>query len=87
MIEQIGLSALFSAFIILFATKIGLLEQIQMRSNATINEMIDCKLCLSFWVNMTYATIYMIWLLCFNQPIFTTLMIPFLAAPITRKLI
>lgn len=76
-------TSLIASFGIMFITKIGLrgiiIERCKMR---IISKLFDCDFCLSFWSNV----IICIFLAAFVND-WLTVLLPILAAPITRKLI
>lgn len=75
--------ALFSAFIILFLSKTGLRDFIILHSPIKlISELFDCDFCLSFWTSLALSVIFTILL----NNVFLMLL-PFLCAPLIRKLL
>lgn len=74
--------ALLACWVILFITKTGIREYIQVRAHKTISEMFSCDFCLSWWVCLCLAIVasFIIsdWRITF---------VPFCAAPITRYLL
>ena len=74
--------ACISAFIILFAGKIGMRDEIIAKSPKLISQLFDCDFCLSFWTSFILAIILAIF---FNE--IRLLFIPIISTPITRILI
>lgn len=82
MLIDIIITALFSAFVILLITKIGLRDFVIEQGPKLISKMFNCDFCLSFWVNVFVA------LLVISCTGFLPFIIaPIFAAPITRILI
>ena len=74
--------ACISAFIILFAGKTGMRDEIIARAPKLISQLFDCDFCLSFWTSFILAIILAIF---FNE--IRLLFIPIVSTPITRILI
>ena len=74
--------ALFVAFIILVIGKLGLRNYVIARAPKLISELVECDLCLSFWLSLILAIILAI---IFKDMSIT--IIPFLSTPITRFLL
>lgn len=74
--------ALFVAFIILVIGKLGLRNYIIARAPKLISELVECDLCLSFWLSLILAIILAI---IFKD--MSIIIIPFLSTPITRFLL
>lgn len=74
--------ACISAFIILFAGKTGMRDEIIARAPKLISQLFNCDFCLSFWTSFILAIILAIF---FNE--IRLLFIPIVSTPITRILI
>lgn len=74
--------ALAAAFIILFAGKIGMRDEIIARAPKFTSQLFDCDFCLSFWTSLILAIILAI---SFNE--MSIIFIPIMSTPITRILI
>lgn len=82
-ITLIVIIALLSNFVVLFISKIGLRDKIIMKAKVKkISEMFDCDFCLSFWTNVVICLVCSI-----VMSDISIMLIPFIAAPITRFLI
>ena len=81
---QIIITALISAFIILFLGRTGLRIRLRdfcdKRRISLIAEMLDCDFCLSFWMCLCIA-------LCVSNFAMFSLLIAICAVPITRILL
>ena len=75
--------ALISAWVLLLLNKIGAIEWLAVNGNKLISEMAQCQFCLSWWTN---AIITLFIVLTLNDYA-TLLLAPFVASPITRKLL
>lgn len=82
MLTDIIITALISAFVILLITKIGLRDFIIEQGPKLISKMFNCDFCLSFWTNVFIALIMAASMECLSF-----IIIPILAAPVTRVLI
>ena len=76
------LTGLFSAFLILFVSKIGGREYVQMYGNKFLSRLFGCDFCLSFWFNLILSIILYIFV-----KDATVLLYCFVSTPITRVLI
>ena len=74
--------ACISAFIILFAGKTGIRNEIIARAPKLISQMFGCDFCLSFWTSLILAIILAIF---FGE--MSVIFIPIISTPITRILI
>lgn len=74
--------ACVSAFIILFAGKTGIRDEIIARAPKLISQMFGCDFCLSFWTSLILAIILAIF---FGE--MSIILIPIVSTPITRILI
>lgn len=74
--------ACISAFIILFAGKTGMRDEIIARAPKLISQLFNCDFCLSFWTSFILAIILAIF---FNE--IRLLFIPIVSTPMTRILI
>ena len=82
MIKTIVITALLSTFIIQVITITGIREKIQLRSSMLIHKLFSCDFCLSFWIAVLITLIF-----CIFKNDFSLIFIPFLTAPITKKLL
>ena len=79
---QLGVpNALLSAFLLLLAHKIGVVERVQIYAPKIISTLFSCAFCLSFWVNLTVGFIVL-------TPdtallVIATILIAILSTPIT----
>ena len=82
-LAKVLISALASSFAILLIGKIGLRDEIIMRSrNRLVSQMFSCDFCLSFWTNTALGT----YLFCVTgNP--KWLVVSIFATPITRLMI
>jgi hypothetical protein len=79
---------LLSAFIILFITKIGLRDWVQVHGSELINKLFSCQFCLSFWVGVLISCILLIFITFtggYLQPLY--IFIPICSTPITRMIL
>lgn len=60
MMTVIILIALLSSFIILYLSKVGLREKVQVYAPRLISQLFSCDLCLSFWVCFGLSVLYFI---------------------------
>jgi len=76
------LVALAAAFLLLLATKVGIIEWMQTHGDKYISKMADCYFCLSFWTGTLIFIPVMLW---YDAP----LMIfgGMFSAPLTRYLL
>ena len=82
MLAHVIISALISAFVILFITKVGLRDFVIERSPRLISKMFNCDFCLSFWTNVFMAIIVISY-----TGFLPLIIVPIFATPITRILI
>lgn len=79
---------LISAFIILFITKIGLRDWVQVHGSELINKLFSCQFCLSFWIGVLISCILLIFITFtggYLQPLYV--FIPICSTPITRMIL
>ena len=74
--------SLVSAFIILLAMKLGIIEWMQTHGDVFISEMAKCNFCLSFWVGMVLWIVMACWFDC-TWLVFGGM----LSTPLTRMLL
>lgn len=79
MLTDIIITALFSAFVILLITKIGLRDFVIEQGPKFISKMFNCDFCFSFWTNVFIALI----IASITGCLFF-IIIPIFAAPVTR---
>lgn len=80
---KVILLSLLSAFIIIFITKVGFREYMQVHGSKFISELFCCDFCLCFWVSMGLSIIF-----CIFVPIeLTAILLPVMATPITRLML
>ena len=58
--------ALISAFMILLAAKLGIIEWLQVHGDKYISKMAQCYFCMSFWTGSLCFLALVIW---FNEPL------------------
>lgn len=82
-LQSLVFSASLAAFVILFISKIGLRDNIIMKSPVKlISQLFECDFCLSFWANVCISI-----LICIAMKDPKYIVIPFFAAPLTRIMI
>lgn len=74
--------ALLAAFLILLAQKLGGVEWLQVHGCRLLSEMAHCTFCLSWWACVGVA---IVWAVAVGNA--SLLLVPFMAAPLTRFLI
>lgn len=79
---MVVLVALVSSFNILLLIKLGFVEWVQVYGKRLFSKLFNCMFCLSFWMGFVVSGIYVL-----VSKDLTGLLVPFLAAPITRRLI
>ena len=79
---SIILSSLWAAFTILLIGKLGWRDFVITYGPQKISQLFDCDFCLSFWLNVFYSLLMFAIML---DPLI--LIVPFVGAPITRKLL
>lgn len=76
------LVSVISAFVILLAMKLGIIEWLQVHGDCFFSEMAGCNFCLSFWVGTVLSVAVAIWT---GEVLF--LIGGMITAPITRVLL
>lgn len=76
------LVACLSAFCLLLAYKLGIVELLQVEGNEFISKMAHCDFCMSWWLSVIISVIIII---ASGDVMF--LLTPFFATPIARRLI
>lgn len=74
--------ACFSAFVILFMTKIGFREYVEVNGSKLLSELFSCDFCLSFWTGL----IITVFIVAFTGD-FSLFLCAVITPPITRILI
>ena len=74
--------ALLSAFVILFANKIGLIEYLVNIPNKFISKLVQCNFCMSFWIALFISIIIIVLTKDFKY-----IFIPIISSPISRLVI
>ena len=74
--------AAVAAFFILFMEKTGYRDKMIANSPKLISQMYDCDFCLSFWVSAVFSTGIVL-----GECNLIYVLIPFISAPITRRLL
>ena len=82
LLVYVALVSLVSAFVILLAAKLGILEWIQVHGDVFLSEMAKCNFCLSFWTGTLFWVIVAFW--CDN-PLY--IFGGVLSSPLTRMLL
>lgn len=85
MLAKVVIIALVSAFCILVATRSGIREYLSIRSPHLLHELLECDLCISFWMNLLVSL--MAAMLCAIDLNFSIFMYAILSTPITRILL
>ena len=75
-------SAMIAAFVLLLLNKWGVIEYVQVHGNDFLVKMFSCWFCLSWWSNVLISLI--IGVVFCNWGVIA---IPFIATPITRKML
>lgn len=83
MLELSASIGLFSAFMILLITKLGIREKIQVFGPKLISKAFSCDFCLAFWTNLILSVIFYIFVYASAKLIICVA----LATVITRKMI
>ena len=76
------LVALLAAFMVLLAYKWGVVEYLQVHGNEFISKMAHCEFCLSWW-----CCVFLSVVIIHHTGNFYLLLVPFMATPITRRLL
>lgn len=74
--------ALWVAFLLLLAYKVGLIEWMQVHGWKLISQMAQCDFCMSWWLSVIITLV----VLCFTGDVML-LVVPFLSTPIARRLL
>ena len=74
--------ALWVAFLLLLAYKVGLIEWMQVHGGKLISQMAQCDFCMSWWLSVIITLV----VLCFTGDVML-LVVPFLSTPIARRLL
>ena len=78
----VALVGLISAFAILLATKLGIIEWMQVHGDKFIAGMANCHFCLSFWVGTVFFIAVACWL---DNPLY--IFGGMFSAPLTRLIL
>lgn len=80
--------ALLAAWLLLFLTKTGAVEWLQVHGNALVHSLASCWFCLSWWACVVIAAAVAAaeWIVLGSVPP-SMVIVPFLSTPITRKLL
>ena len=74
--------AAIAAFFILFMEKTGYRDRMIANSPKLISQMYECDFCLSFWISVVFTICIII-----SEHNLSYVYIPFISAPITRRLL
>ena len=74
--------ALWVAFLLMLAYKLGIVEWLQINGNKFFSDMAHCDFCMSWWLCLIVTMMIM----CFTCNLHL-LVVPFIATPIARKLL
>lgn len=74
--------ALLAAYIIMLGYKLGFIEYMQVNGNRWLSEMAHCDFCLSWWVCLFLSVVVSL-----NYTEWNMIAVPFLATPLTRKML
>jgi hypothetical protein len=74
--------ALWVAFLLMLAYKLGIVEWLQINGNKFFSEMAHCDFCMSWWLGLIVTML----VLGFTGDLHL-LVVPFIATPIARKLL
>lgn len=80
----IAVVALLSAFILLLLAKIGMIDWFIVHGFRLLSDLAQCQFCLSWWTNVAVTVVACLFFVDWYTEI---LLIPFVATPITRKLL
>lgn len=83
-IAIVAVIACISAWVILLWAKLGFVDWLAVHGNKIFSELAQCTFCLSWWTNLAFATIFALSVGDLSAP---TILIPFVATPITRKML
>ena len=78
----VAVVSLVSAFIILLAMKVGIIEWIQVHGDRFLSEMAKCNFCLSFWIGSVLMCGFACW---YDEPLL--IFGGVLSSPLTRFLL
>ena len=78
----VAVVSLVSAFIILLAMKVGIIEWMQVHGDKFISELAKCNFCLSFWTCMLLTVFVCCW---YDEPLY--IFAGVFSCGITRRLI
>lgn len=81
-LQVVVLVALLAAWMVSLMAKVGIVEWMQVHGTALISEMASCDFCLSWW---SCVVVSLVVALCCGE--WCYVLVPFLATPITRRLI
>lgn len=76
------MTACVAAFLLLLAYKLGIVEKMQLLGPDIIAKMAHCDFCMSWWLSVMLAVVFMI---IFKD--WTFVFVPFVSTPIARRLI
>ena len=82
LLEYATMIALWVAFLLMLAYKLGIVEWMQINGNKFFSEMAHCDFCMSWWLSLIVTMMIM----CFTCNLHL-LVVPFIATPIARKLL
>lgn len=82
LLEYATMIALWVAFLLMLAYKLGIVEWLQINGNKFLSEMAHCDFCMSWWLCLIVTLLIM----CFTCNLHL-LVVPFIATPIARKLL
>ena len=74
--------ALWVAFVLLLAYKVGIVEWMQVHGNELVSKMAHCDFCMSWWLNIFFS----LFALGFTGNLMF-LVVPFLSTPLARRLL
>lgn len=76
------LVSMSAAFFILLMEKTGIREYMQVYGRKVLSSLFSCDFCLSFWMCVLISLV-----VCFITGNFSFLVLAFVAAPVTRKML
>lgn len=71
--------ALITAFLLLAAYKMGIVEYLQVHGNKLVSEMVHCDFCMCWWLSVAVSVVFLVVTMDF-----LCLGIPFLSTPLAR---
>ena len=80
----VAIIACLSAWVILLLAKLGFVDWLAVHGNKIFSELAQCTFCLSWWTNVAFTALFAF---SVGDVYAEILIIPFVATPITRKML